>query len=211
VQYDNREKWFNEDKQNLGFDFPNIPYLIDGDFKLTESAAIAKYIIRRSGKTDLLGKNPQDAGTINNIVGVLHDSMKDIKALFWNKDYENLKIDLLEKSRPRFDALRNFVGEGQYALGYLTLADFLIAENLYYFETLYPSEKANYPFWWRIRHNFEARPEIKAYYQRPNAIKGAFLPAYAPISPKFHDVKLGYWGIRGRGQVLRLLLAYSGV
>jgi glutathione S-transferase len=50
IQYDKREKWFDEDKKGLGFDFPNLPYLIDGDFKLTESLAIAKYIIKRSGK-----------------------------------------------------------------------------------------------------------------------------------------------------------------
>ena len=35
VRYTDRDKWFNEDKKNLGFDFPNLPYLIDGDFKLT--------------------------------------------------------------------------------------------------------------------------------------------------------------------------------
>lgn len=30
-----KDKWFEDDKKNLGLDFPNIPYLIDGDFKLT--------------------------------------------------------------------------------------------------------------------------------------------------------------------------------
>ncbi len=66
VQYEfvSKEQWFEQDKKNLGFDFPNIPYLIDGDFKLTESAAIAKYIIKRSGKTDLLGKTLQDEGKV---------------------------------------------------------------------------------------------------------------------------------------------------
>jgi glutathione S-transferase len=66
VQYEfqNREQWMEQDKKNLGFDFPNLPYLIDGDFKLTESAAIAKYIIKRSGKTELLGKTLQDQGKV---------------------------------------------------------------------------------------------------------------------------------------------------
>jgi glutathione S-transferase len=59
VQYSNSDKWLN-DKHNLGLEFPNLPYLIDGDFKLTESAAIARYIILKSGKTELLGKNVQD-------------------------------------------------------------------------------------------------------------------------------------------------------
>jgi glutathione S-transferase len=133
VQYDNQEKWFNEDKVNLGFEFPNLPYLIDGDFKLTESSAIAKYIINKSGKTDLLGKNSQDEGHVNNIIGVLNDGLKDIRALFWNKDYETLKVELLEKARPKFNYIKEFVGDRQFALGYLTLADFYLAEMLAYF------------------------------------------------------------------------------
>ncbi len=35
VNYVEKEKWFEEDKKNLGIEFPNLPYLIDGDFKLT--------------------------------------------------------------------------------------------------------------------------------------------------------------------------------
>jgi len=38
--YTMREEWFENDKKNLNLAFPNLPYLIDGDFKLTESAAI---------------------------------------------------------------------------------------------------------------------------------------------------------------------------
>lgn len=56
--YTGPEKWFgNGDKLTLGFDFPNLPYLIHGDFKLTESYAIAKYICAVSSKKELLGKN----------------------------------------------------------------------------------------------------------------------------------------------------------
>jgi glutathione S-transferase len=33
--YTDREQWFGNDKANSGFDFPNLPHIIDGDFKLT--------------------------------------------------------------------------------------------------------------------------------------------------------------------------------
>lgn len=49
--YSGPEKWFgNGDKVKLGLEFPNLPYLINGDFKLTESVAIMKYIVRKSNK-----------------------------------------------------------------------------------------------------------------------------------------------------------------
>jgi len=44
-------------KFTLGLDYPNLPYLIDEDFKLTESMAIMKYIAAK-WKPELLGANP---------------------------------------------------------------------------------------------------------------------------------------------------------
>lgn len=106
VQYDNQDKWFKEDKPSIGFDFPNLPYLIDGEFRLTESAAIAKYIINRSGKTELLGRNSQDQGKVDALLGVFNDAMKEIRGLFWNKEHENLKVEALEKARTKFNYIK---------------------------------------------------------------------------------------------------------
>lgn len=57
VRYSEREQWFEKDKKELGLAFPNLPYLIEGDFKLTESTAIAWYIVARSDKRELFGTN----------------------------------------------------------------------------------------------------------------------------------------------------------
>jgi hypothetical protein len=47
--------------------------------------------------------------------------------------------------------LKKFVGEKKYALGYLTLADFKIAEASYYFEKLYQKQYGDYGFLTRVR------------------------------------------------------------
>ena len=54
-QADNFDKsCWTDVKHTLGFDFPNLPYLIDGDFKLTETSAIINYICNIS-KPELMG------------------------------------------------------------------------------------------------------------------------------------------------------------
>ena len=51
-----RSAWLNV-KSTLGLPFPNLPYLIDGDLKLTETNAIMKYIASKYGP-ELLGTTP---------------------------------------------------------------------------------------------------------------------------------------------------------
>lgn len=70
--YAGPETWFGSgDKSKLGLDFPNLPYLIRNNFKLTESSAIAKYIVKISDKKDLLGKTPEDEAKVDMILSLL--------------------------------------------------------------------------------------------------------------------------------------------
>lgn len=47
------EEWYSK-KETLGLDFPNLPYFMDGDFCMTESLAIHRYIADK-WKPELLG------------------------------------------------------------------------------------------------------------------------------------------------------------
>ncbi len=49
----------------MGLDLPNLPYLLDGDYNLTESGAIANYIINKWGSKDMLGKNAVDIARVD--------------------------------------------------------------------------------------------------------------------------------------------------
>ena len=50
--------WFDV-KFSLGLDFPNLPYFVDGDFKLTETLAIIKYCCKKWAP-ELLGETAEE-------------------------------------------------------------------------------------------------------------------------------------------------------
>ena len=66
-----REAWLSV-KETLGLDFPNVPYLIHGDLKITESSAITRYVINKFGP-ELAGKTPEEAAHADQLYGVLGD------------------------------------------------------------------------------------------------------------------------------------------
>lgn len=103
-------------------------------------------------------------------MGVFNDVLKELRGLFGSKDIEVDKATALQKITPKLNYIKEFVGNRTFALGYVTLVDFFLSENLYYFEVFFPNEKKNYTFWWRIRTNLENLPGVKNYYKRADAI-----------------------------------------
>jgi glutathione S-transferase len=182
VLYSDGDKWFKEDKQNLGLDFPNLPYLLDGEYNLTESSAVERYIIKKWGKGDLLGKDEKDNALLEAFLSIFVEIATAVRGLFFNKDYVNAKGPLLEKYKGKLEQLEKFVGEKKFVLGYLTLADFIVAEQANYIERLFEADVKPFTFLARIRENFNQLPEIEAYYKSEKGFKGRFFPASAALS-----------------------------
>lgn len=65
------QPWFDI-KYKQGLPIPNLPYLIHGDFKLTESMAIHKYLAQVYDPT-LLGKSIVDRANLEMLGGVIQD------------------------------------------------------------------------------------------------------------------------------------------
>lgn len=65
----NRNQWLDE-KETLGLDFPNLPYLLDGNLKLTQSKVILYYLGR---KFNLLGKNLKERASIYMLCEEVYD------------------------------------------------------------------------------------------------------------------------------------------
>ena len=63
-------EWTNQ-KYTLGLDFPNLPFYIDEDVKLTETLAIMNYISLKYKPASMLGKTDKDRATVSMLSYVL--------------------------------------------------------------------------------------------------------------------------------------------
>lgn len=111
-KYTAPNEWFDKDKKNLGLAFPNLPYLIEGELKITESLAVYRYIINRSDKrSDLFGKNLQDQGRVDCIAGVYEDISKPIFGLLMAEDFEQEKPKAMEKIKTKLANVQKVYGD----------------------------------------------------------------------------------------------------
>ncbi|CAF4764774.1 unnamed protein product [Rotaria sp. Silwood1] len=124
----NRDDWLNE-KYQLGLDFPNLPYLIDGEVKLTQSNAILYYLGRQH---NLMGNNPKEEA----LIMMLCEQAYDLRSIFAmlcygpNGDSPNEQKKFLEttltKSLEQFDAYFS-KNKNKFAVGdQPTVADFQV-------------------------------------------------------------------------------------
>lgn len=182
IQYSDPDKWFKEDKLSIGLDFPNLPYLIDGEYSLTESTAIQRYIIQKWGEPELAGKNAQDNAKLEAFLSIFTEFTGAVTGLFFDKDHATAKGPLFEKHKDKLEQLASFVGDKSFVLGYLTLADFIVSEGSVYIETIYPEESKAFPFLKRVRENFNQVPKIAEYNKSDKAFKGPYMPPTAILS-----------------------------
>lgn len=76
-------EWAN-DKQNM-FAFVNLPYLIVGDFKISESFAVHQYIAQKF-KPELLGETPQERARNYQLQSIANDNFITFMKLGFMKE-----------------------------------------------------------------------------------------------------------------------------
>lgn len=174
---DNVSEWFVNDKDNLGLDFPNLPYLIHKELKLTETQNITNYVVELTQQEALEGKG-KDKYEIDNIRYLCDDLV--IKVYLANKKNKEEKQSELEKSiLPQFAQLQKKLGNKVFYFNdKLSLADIFAYSTIFYFKAIFPEQynafsKEFEPF---LAH-FEAIPSIKEYHTSPR------YPRIAPPPP----------------------------
>ncbi|ELR19868.1 Glutathione Stransferase [Acanthamoeba castellanii str. Neff] len=159
-----REHWFGV-KNSLGLDFPNLPYLIDGDVKITQSNAILRHIARKANPA-LLGKDLKEQAQIDMLIDVLVDFRNESVDMFYcdPNEFAEKKARFLNRlpgSLKQFDA---FLGDKKFLAGdEPTVPDFHFCEMLSEHVMMEPHCLQGFSHLQAYLARFRALPAIEAY------------------------------------------------
>lgn len=160
-----REDWFSK-KFTLGLDFPNLPYLIDGDVKLTQSIAILRYLAR---KFDLYPTEPELQTRADLLEQEFFDYRIAITRVVYNPSVdEKTFAELLKNLEVRVKALSKFFGNGPWALGSkFSYIDFILYDILKLLEELETDLVKPHANLVNFTEQFAALPKIASFFSDP--------------------------------------------
>lgn len=174
-----RSQWLKE-KFKLGLDFPNLPYLIDGAHKITQSNAILRYIAR---KHNLCGETEEEKIWEDILENQLMDNRMQLSRLCYHPDFERLKPEYLEGLPEMLKLYSQFLGKQPWFLGNkITFVDFIAYDVLERNQVFEPTCLDAFPNLKDFISRFEGLEKISAYMK-----SSRFLPR-----PVF--TKMAVWG-----------------
>ncbi|XP_076976104.1 glutathione S-transferase Mu 1-like [Tamandua tetradactyla] len=174
-----RSQWLN-DKFKLGLDFPNLPYLIDGAQKITQSNAILRYIAR---KHNLYGETEAERIRIDILENQVMDTRMQLAMLCYNPEFEKLKPEYLEGLPDKMRLYSAFLGKRPWFAGdKITFVDFLAYDVLEQHRVFEHKCLDAFPNLKDFLARFEGLKQISAYMKSSRFCKG---PLYS---------KMAVWG-----------------
>ncbi|XP_062960071.1 glutathione S-transferase Mu 1-like isoform X2 [Cynocephalus volans] len=174
-----RSQWLNE-KFKLGLDFPNLPYLIDGAHRITQSNAILRYIAR---KHNLYGETEEEKIRVDILENQLMDTRMQLATVCYSPDFEKLKPEYVEGLPEKMKLFSQFLGKRPWFAGdKITFVDFLAYDILDQNRMFEPKCLDAFPNLKDFMSHFEGLKKISAYMKSSRFLAR---PVYA---------KLALWG-----------------
>ncbi|CAH8536260.1 unnamed protein product [Schistosoma turkestanicum] len=165
--------FWKKEKFTLGLDFPNLPYYIDGDIKLTQSNAIIRYI---ADKHNMLGGCPKERAEISMLEGAVVDIRIGITGIVYNKEYETLKIGFFEKLPSMLKMFEDRLSDKMYLNGdKITHPDFMLFDTLDVVLYMDPKCLDKFPKLVSFKQRIENLPQIKNYMKSRKFIQSPIL------------------------------------
>lgn len=164
-----RSAWLKV-KNTLGLDFPNLPYYIEDNVKLTQSVAIMRYLAR---KHKLDPETEQDRIRADLVEQQIIDIRGGFAKMCYNPDFEKLKEEYLKGLPGILKALSDFLGKRQWFASQdkLTYVDFLAYETLDHHRELAPDCLNEFQNLKEFAERFEGLSTIKKYMQSSDFLK----------------------------------------
>lgn len=170
-----KKEWFDEKAKNpYGLAFPNLPYLIDGDVRLTQTHAIMRYLGR---KYDLIGSNETEITRCELAEQQLCDLRNEFVRFSYTPEPQcsELKPERTEKFRSMLKQFSAFLGDRKWMAGEkLTYVDFLCYEIFFQLSVFDPTLFHGVDNLKAYTARFEALPPIVAYMTSDRYLKWPF-------------------------------------
>jgi len=166
-----RDEWLSK-KSKLGLDFPNLPYLFDGDIKLTQSKTILCYLAR---KYHLMGKNEREEALISMIIDQSHDLRIELNGVCYHpkEDFATDKQQFIETKLAEqlklFDDFLKKTGKKWSCSDDITAADFQLFEYIDSCLMLDESIIDKYSHLKKFMKHFREIPELENYLKQVHA------------------------------------------
>ncbi|XP_058515986.1 glutathione S-transferase Mu 1 isoform X8 [Ochotona princeps] len=171
-----QSQWLSE-KFKLGLDIPNLPYLIDGTHKLTQSNAILRYLSR---KHNLCGETEEEKIRVDILENQVMDTRMQLGSICYSPDFETLKPDYLKGLPDKLTLYSQFLGKRPWFAGdKITFADFLVYDILDQNRLFAPGCLDAFPNLKDFMARFEGLPKIAAYMKSSRFLR---VPMYLKLA-----------------------------
>ncbi|KAF8777975.1 glutathione S-transferase class-mu 26 kDa isozyme 47-like [Argiope bruennichi] len=169
---------WQKEKFSLGLDFPNLPYYIEGDIKLTQTIAIMRYLGHKHG---LDGKTDEEKRRILVAEQQSIDFRDKFKSFVMGNEYETIgKEEFLKSVQPMFQQWEKFLGGRKFLAGDdMTYVDFLLYEAMDFYRLFHNIILDDYPLLKSYFNRIKNLPEMQAYMKSPSCKPWPIFGPYA--------------------------------
>ncbi|XP_018027524.1 glutathione S-transferase Mu 4-like [Hyalella azteca] len=148
-------------KDNLGLEFPNLPYFIDGEVKMTESSAITKHLARRY---NLLGSTEEEHIRVDMAEGIIADILCAVSTLCHDPEFETKLVTFIENLDVSLLKLAKLIKNNSFVIGEkLTWVDFALFELLEIYLAVAPDSLEKHPSLQAFHKRIRELPGVKEY------------------------------------------------